>query len=162
MEKQRIRFVDSLNNTLFYINDGEDIEIETKNGWVQFTCHYVDDYHFKLNNCLYHLIAFAEIRERFVQRYRPAKKETKLDDEPKKKIRFVKKSYETLFSIYDGEEIEAKVDGVWKRYACKYLDECHVEIIGICFHINDFADRMEKANQSYRPVNSESHNDNSN
>jgi len=70
----------------------------------------------------------------------------------KQRIRFIDTSCKTLFCIDDGDEIEVEVDGVWKRYACKYLDENHVQIAGHCFHIHEFAMRLEKASQRYRPV----------
>ena len=76
MEKQRIRFVDGLNNTLFYILDGEDIEIEVGDGWIRYTCHYMDDFHFKLGDYIYHIGQFALEKEKLVQRYRPANPET--------------------------------------------------------------------------------------
>ena len=71
MSKQKIRFVDGLNNTLFYIDDGDDIEIEVGDEWIRFTCHYMDAYHFKLDDCIYHIGQFAQEKEKLVQRYRP-------------------------------------------------------------------------------------------
>ena len=152
MEKQRIRFVDSVNNTLFYIFDGEDIEIETTNGWQRYACHYVDDFHFKLNNHIFHIIEFAEIRERFIQRYRPAIMENK----PKRRIRFVTTSGETFFYLNDGEDIEIEV-GIgdeWIRYPCRYLDDHHFKLDGYIYHIGQFALEKEKLVQRYRPVSS--------
>jgi hypothetical protein len=154
MEKQKIRFVDGVNNTLFYIDDGEEIEIEIADEWIRYTCRYLDENHFKLDGRVHHIGEFAQLREKLVQRYRPAKKEVKLETKPKKKIRFISLSCKTLFYIDDGDDIEVEINGVWKRYTCKYLDECHFEIIGICYHIHEFAERLEKAGQRYRPINS--------
>jgi len=70
----------------------------------------------------------------------------------KQRIRFIDTSYKTLFLIDDGEDIEVEIEGEWKRYACKYLDDNHVEIAGHCFHIHEFAMRLKKASQRYRPV----------
>ena len=156
MEKQRIRFVDGLNNTLFYIFDGEDIEIETKNrGWVQFTCHYVDDYHFRLNDCTYQIIEFAQIRERFIQRYRPVIYDAKLEETLKRRIRFVTTSGVTYFYLCDGEDIEIEVGDKWIRYTCHYIDEFHFKLGDYVYHIGQFAQEKEKLVQRYRPANPE-------
>ena len=153
MEKQRIRFVDSLNNTLFYIFDGEDIEIETTNEWKRFTCHYVDDFHFKLHRHCFHILEFAETRERLIQRYRP----TIIEDRPDNQIRFVKTSGETFFYLDDGQDIELEVGDEWVRCKCEYMDEYHFKLDGHVFHIAQFAQLREKLAQRYRPVNSETH-----
>ena len=71
MEKPKIRFVDALGNTLFYLDDGEDIELEVGDEWIRYTCRYMDDYHFKLGDYIYHIGQFAQEREKLVQRYRP-------------------------------------------------------------------------------------------
>ena len=76
MEKPKIRFIDSVNNTLFYLDDGDGIEIEVGNEWFHYACHYIDEHHFKLDNHVYHIGEFAQLRERLVQRYRPANSET--------------------------------------------------------------------------------------
>jgi hypothetical protein len=76
MSKPKIRFVDSMNNTLFYIDDGEDIELEVGDEWIQYTCHYIDDFHFKLGSYIYHIGQFAQEKEKLVQRYRPFSSET--------------------------------------------------------------------------------------
>jgi hypothetical protein len=71
MEKPKIRFVDALGNTLFYLDDGEEIELEVGDEWIRYTCRYMDDYHFKLGDYIYHIGQFAQEREKLVQRYRP-------------------------------------------------------------------------------------------
>jgi len=150
MEKQRIRFVDSVNNTLFYIFDGEDIEIETTNEWKRFTCHYIDNFHFKLNNQTFHIIEFAEIRERFIQRYRPAI----MENRPERQIRFVTTSGETFFYLNDEEEIELEVGDGWIRYTCRYVDDHHFKLDNYIYHIGLFALEKEKLVQRYRPASS--------
>jgi hypothetical protein len=154
MEKQRIRFIDSVNNTLFYIFDGEDIEIEIKGEWVNFTCHYVDDFHFKLHNHVFNIIEFAQIRETFIQRYRPARREAEIA-ERKNQIRFVNTSGETFFCLDDGEEIEIEADGEWIRYTCRYMDGNHFKLEGRVYHIGEVARLMEKLVQRYRPAKKE-------
>ena len=154
MEKPRIRFVDGVNNTLFYLDDGEDIAIEVGYEWFRYTCQYIDDFHFKLGNQIYHIGQFAQLRETLVQRYRPAKKLSSVE-EPKKKIRFIDSEYKTLFYIEDGDDIEIEIDGVWKRFKCRYIGVCHTEVGGYIYHICEFAEIREKLSQRYRPVNSE-------
>jgi hypothetical protein len=152
MGKQKIRFVDGTNNTLFYIDDGDDIEIETTSEWKRFTCHYVDDFHFKLNNHRFHILEFAEIRERFIQRYRPARIEAELKATLKNRIRFVTTSGETFFYLNDGDEIELEVGDEWIRYACHYMDEYHFKLDGYIYHTGQFAREREKLVQRYRPA----------
>ena len=161
MDKPQIRFIDASYKTFFFVDDGEDIEIEIEDGWKRYACHYIDEYHFKLEDHVYHIYEFALLRERIPYRYRPVK--TQMGNKPsngnqrsscmeKPKIRFINASYETLFFIEDGEEIEAEINGVWKRYTCRYLDECHLEIGGHAYHIREFAERMQRAGQQCRPV----------
>ncbi|GHV92516.1 hypothetical protein AGMMS50268_30190 [Spirochaetia bacterium] len=70
-----------------------------------------------------------------------------------KKIRFIDTSYHDLFSINDGEEIEiALYDGSVVRRVCRYIDEYHLWVGNDVFHICQFAEIMEKAQQSYNPV----------
>jgi hypothetical protein len=69
------------------------------------------------------------------------------------KIRFINSSYHTLFSINDGEEIEiTRYDGSVVRRKCRYLDDYNLWVGNDVFHICQFAELMEKANQSYKPV----------
>jgi hypothetical protein len=76
METKRIRFVDSVNTTLFFVEDGGEIELEVGADWIRCTCRYIDEYHFDLDGRVYHIAEFAQLRERLVQRYRPIKSET--------------------------------------------------------------------------------------
>ena len=76
MEKQWIRFIDSVNNTLFYIEDGEDIEIDIKGEWKRYTCKYIDDGHFKMGDGYYRVNEFSGIMKNASQRYRPINSET--------------------------------------------------------------------------------------
>jgi hypothetical protein len=76
MEKQKIRFINSSYKTLFFVDDGDDVEIEGDSGWMKFKCRYLDEFHAEIGGHVYHICEFAEIRERYVQRYRPAKPQT--------------------------------------------------------------------------------------
>jgi len=154
MEKQRIRFVDGINNTLFYIFDGEDIEIEIKGKWVSFTCHYVDEYHFKLHAHLFYILEFAQIRETYKQRYRAARQEAETTGK-KKQIRFVNTSGETFFYLDDGKEIEIKAGEEWSRHTCHYVDHNHFKLDDQVYHIGGFAQQSETLAQPYRPVKKE-------
>jgi hypothetical protein len=70
-----------------------------------------------------------------------------------KKIRFIDSSYNPLFTINDGEEIEITLyDGTPVRRVCRYIDEYHLWVGNDVFHIYQFAQLMEKAQQSYKPV----------
>jgi hypothetical protein len=76
MDKPKIRFIDVSYKTLFFVEDGEDIEIEIENGWMRCTCHYIDEYHFKLDNQLYSTYEFALLRDRIGNRCRPVQTQT--------------------------------------------------------------------------------------
>ncbi|GHT83158.1 hypothetical protein FACS1894137_03560 [Spirochaetia bacterium] len=68
-------------------------------------------------------------------------------------IRFIDTSYHDLFTLNDGEEIEiALCDGSVVRRVCRYIDEYHLWVGNDVFHIYQFAEIMEKAQQSYKPV----------
>jgi hypothetical protein len=70
-----------------------------------------------------------------------------------KKIRFVNGSYKTLFVIDDGEEIEIVLyDGTTIRRVCRYIDDCHLWVGNGVYHIHQFAEIMERANQTCRPA----------
>ena len=73
MDKSKIRFIDGSYNTMFEIEDGEDVEIEiAEDEWMRFNCRYIDETHFYLGKHVFHICEFAEVREKLVQRYRPA------------------------------------------------------------------------------------------
>jgi hypothetical protein len=79
MGKQKIRFINTSYETLFFVDDGGSIEIEIGNGWIRYPCRYIDEYHFKLENCVYHIYEFALLRERVAYRYRPAETQTEAE-----------------------------------------------------------------------------------
>ena len=59
-----IRFIDSSYNEQFRIPDGGTIQALYPDGVFIQKCAYVDDYHTKIGNNLYHICQFAEILER--------------------------------------------------------------------------------------------------
>jgi hypothetical protein len=79
MGKQKIRFINTSYETLFFVDDGGSIEIEIGNEWKRYPCRYIDEYHFKLENCVYHIYEFAILRERVAYRYRPAETQTETE-----------------------------------------------------------------------------------
>lgn len=73
--------------------------------------------------------------------------------EEKKYIRFVDSQYNTLFHIPDGGRIAITLStGENLTRKCKYLGECHTEIGGNCYHICEFAERMEAAGNTIKPL----------
>jgi hypothetical protein len=76
MEKPQIRFINTLYETLFFIEDGGEIEIDIGGGETQrLVCRYIDEYHAWIGDRVYHIREFAELMERNIRTYRPAKKE---------------------------------------------------------------------------------------
>ena len=71
---KKIRFIDSMYNTLFEISDGGEILIKTDKHKKVYCCHHIDDYHFKISNSVFHICEFAEIMERNGTIYEPANK----------------------------------------------------------------------------------------
>lgn len=68
----------------------------------------------------------------------------------KKYIRFVDSNHNTLFHIEDGTNIIiTRNDGTEFKRRCRFLDEVHTEIEGVCFHICEWADIMERNGATY-------------
>ncbi len=64
-------------------------------------------------------------------------------NEPKE-IRFITPSYNTIFTIPDGEQvIVCFSDGKKKPYTCKYIDETHLLLGNSAYHICELAERMQ-------------------
>ena len=59
-----IRFIDSQYHDLFRIPDGGMIQVTYPDRSFAARCEYVDDYHLKVANELFHICQFAEILER--------------------------------------------------------------------------------------------------
>lgn len=76
--------------------------------------------------------------------------------EEKKRIRFIDIHYNVLFLIPDGGSIILTYsDGETNVNKCRYLDEYHTEIGGMCWHICEFAERMKENGTTYAPVKEE-------
>jgi hypothetical protein len=80
MEKQKIRFINSSYETLFYVDDGGDVELEVNGEWLKFKCRYIDEFHAYIGDHVYHTAEFAQLREHLGQRYRPAEPQTEADN----------------------------------------------------------------------------------
>ena len=74
MDKKKILFIDISYKTLFFIEDGDDVEVEIQEGeWKRFKCRYIDETHFYFEDQVYHISQFAQVRGKYGQQYRPAK-----------------------------------------------------------------------------------------
>jgi hypothetical protein len=80
METREIRFITSSYKTLFTINDGDEIEIGLDDGSVVHeVCQYIDEYHLRVGNRVFHICEFAELREKLNQSYKPIIKQTTIN-----------------------------------------------------------------------------------
>jgi hypothetical protein len=72
MDKPQIRFIDSRYKTLFFIEDGGEVEIENKGtGQMErFVCRYLDEHHFRIGEQVYHIFEFARAMELYSRMYR--------------------------------------------------------------------------------------------
>lgn len=76
-----------------------------------------------------------------------------------KEICFIDPHYTELFRIPDGGRIVVTrpmgemYPGVQEQWigVCKYLDECHTEINGECFHICQFAEIQQRVGSTVQP-----------
>lgn len=66
---KEIRFINSSYNDMFRISDGETIQIDFPKETVIKPCKYIDDYHTKIGNEVFHICQFAEIMERVGAKY---------------------------------------------------------------------------------------------
>ena len=72
-EKQQIRFIDSHYKTLFQVEDGGYIVLKNKEQELLKPCHYVDAYHSRIGQEVFHICQFAELAEKNGVTYRPEK-----------------------------------------------------------------------------------------
>lgn len=72
-----------------------------------------------------------------------------------KQIKFIDSKYNELFKIPDNSSITVTYpDGHTENRFCKYIDEYHTEINGVCFHICQWAELMERNGNSCAPAES--------
>ncbi len=73
--------------------------------------------------------------------------------EEKNYIRFINSDYKTLFFLPDGGRIRITYpDGKQLEKVCRFLDEYHTVVGDYCYHICEFAERMEKNSARYEPL----------
>ena len=69
-----------------------------------------------------------------------------------KRVRFIDSNYNELFSVMDGGTVYLTyADGEKAERTCKYLDPTHFDDGHHCWHICEFAERMEKSQTRYAP-----------
>jgi hypothetical protein len=77
-EKKNIRFIDSHYKDLFQIKDGDSIVIEFADGRSEERqCTFLDEYHTKIGNYVFHICEFAERMEQNGATYHAAKMQEK-------------------------------------------------------------------------------------
>jgi hypothetical protein len=78
-------------------------------------------------------------------------------DDKRKDIRFIDSSYNTLFTVKDGENIKFTngYDGEVKTLKCRFIDEAHITLIGKShndYHICQLAEIMERNGSKCEPI----------
>ncbi|NCC87071.1 MAG: hypothetical protein EOM05_04295 [Clostridia bacterium] len=69
-----------------------------------------------------------------------------------KECRFIDSRYNPLFTVPDGGKITISYPhGERITKTCKHLDDYHTDIGGHCFHICEFAEKMEGIGAKYAP-----------
>lgn len=69
-------------------------------------------------------------------------------------IRFITPDYKELFTIKDGDSIKITMgfDGEEVTRKCRFIDEAHLYVGNYSYHIYEFAEKMEKAQNKAEPV----------
>lgn len=70
-----------------------------------------------------------------------------------KDIRFITSNYQPLFTLPDGSKIKITMpNGNTLIRTCRYIDEYHLEVGNILYHICEFAERMEMQGNKVEPI----------
>lgn len=77
MENKMIRFINSRYDDLFHVEDGRCIQLDFTDHAVLKRCFYVDEYHARIGDTVYHICQFAEKMEKTNATYKP---EVETDD----------------------------------------------------------------------------------
>lgn len=73
--------------------------------------------------------------------------------EAQRGIRFIDSHYKELFRIPDGGKIKIRYSwGENKTYACRFIEDYHVEVGDRLYHICQFAEIMEQNGHTYEPI----------
>ena len=70
-KEHRIRFINSSYDTLFRIPDGGTVEVRFPDRTFTAKCEYLDDYHTKIGDTVFHICEFAELLEHQVGTVHP-------------------------------------------------------------------------------------------
>ena len=74
-------------------------------------------------------------------------------EEKGESISFVNSKNEKIFEIPDGEAIKLISENGDRYYAlCQRIDECHVKINGVRWHLQAYAQAMEKRGIIFMPA----------
>ena len=72
-----------------------------------------------------------------------------------KGIRFITPHYVEKFRIRDGDQVRLTFrDGTSADRVCRYIDDYHLEVGDLCFHICEFAERLEQTECTVIPLRS--------
>ena len=81
-----------------------------------------------------------------------SRQDIKGDNEPKK-IRFIDPHYNLKFYLPDGGKIRiTNRNGESFERPCKYIDDYHLYVGSCCYHICEFAERMEVNGSKVEPI----------
>lgn len=82
-----------------------------------------------------------------------------LDDhirQARRGIRFITPNYQERFRITDGEKVRITLsDGEQFDRVCRYIDDYHLEVGDLTFHICEFAERMSQNRSTVVPLRSD-------
>lgn len=71
----------------------------------------------------------------------------------RKGIRFITPDYKEKFRISDGDRVRITMfNGETRDSVCRYIDDCHVEVGSGLYHICEFAEIMERNENSVSPL----------
>jgi hypothetical protein len=73
--RKKIWFITPSYKTLFYLDDGGEIEGVVNGKKRRFVCRYLDEYHVEIGGSVYHICEFAERMAMVGQTYWPVAKE---------------------------------------------------------------------------------------
>ena len=82
--------------------------------------------------------------ERALKQLRKMKQQENRAEPQEKQIRFIDSHYNLKFYIPDGGKIRITFrDGHTADRVCKYIDDYHLYVGNCCYHICEFAEKME-------------------
>jgi hypothetical protein len=92
--------------------------------------------------------------ERALKQLRKMKQQENRAEPQEKQIRFIDSHYNLKFYIPDGGKIRITFrDGHTADRVCKYIDDYHLYVGNCCYHICEFAEKMELSGSKVEPVN---------